>query len=157
MKRLFLAVGLVLILLGCGLMVKRALTAEATPSNNEDTTWLSPGTVEVGNYYPGATAEYPLTLHNGEDKPQAFTVECRKPNRTKEGFTGAPSEAREWVTFSERNPRLQPQETRDITVSLAVPKGVTLPEKWELWISATGETRGMFNIELVSRIFVTSR
>lgn len=30
-----------------------------------DVTWLSPGKVEVDNYYPGGRAEWELTIHNG--------------------------------------------------------------------------------------------
>jgi len=29
--------------------------------------WITPGKVSIGNYYPGATAEYNLTIHNGSD------------------------------------------------------------------------------------------
>lgn len=33
----------------------------------EDMTWISPGKVMVSNFYPGARAEYPLLIHNGND------------------------------------------------------------------------------------------
>jgi len=31
----------------------------------ETTTWISPGKVLIGNFYRGAEAEYPITIHNG--------------------------------------------------------------------------------------------
>jgi len=45
----------------------------------EDSTWISPGKVNIGNFFPGATAEFPLTIHNGNDQKlletrQTFSV-----------------------------------------------------------------------------------
>jgi len=33
----------------------------------EAQTWLSPGRVQIGNFYPGATAEWNILVHNGEN------------------------------------------------------------------------------------------
>lgn len=43
---------------------------EVNPQEGEpsiDKTWISPGKVSVGNFYPGARAEWPLLIHNGSD------------------------------------------------------------------------------------------
>lgn len=40
-----------------------------------DITWISPGKVEVGNYYPGATAEWTMKVHNGSsERMETFKV-----------------------------------------------------------------------------------
>lgn len=43
---------------------------EVNPQEGEppiDKTWISPGKVNVGNFYAGARAEWPLLIHNGSD------------------------------------------------------------------------------------------
>ena len=44
---------------------------ESTPVLNqrppENRTWISPGVVNIGNFHPGARAEWPLTVHNGNE------------------------------------------------------------------------------------------
>jgi len=54
-----------------------AETNNALPSTQEvnaqegepsiEKTWISPGKVTIGNFYPGARAEWPLLIHNGND------------------------------------------------------------------------------------------
>ena len=41
----------------------------------KDKTWISPGKVQVGNFYPGARAEWMLTINNGND---GVTSEVKK-------------------------------------------------------------------------------
>jgi len=39
---------------------------EKKPPDNMN--WISPGKITVSNFYPGARAEYPITVHNGGQK-----------------------------------------------------------------------------------------
>jgi hypothetical protein len=65
------------------LLLMSCANATAIPTNTQtvmgykppdDTTWISPGKVEVGNFHAGGTAEWPLVLHNGA----SYAVEAKK-------------------------------------------------------------------------------
>jgi hypothetical protein len=88
----------------------------------EDRTWISPGKVNVANFYPGAKAEYPITIHNGKETTATFAVSYREPNRVEEGYSFAPSEAEDWVIIADSTLVLLPRETKDITIRLEMPK-----------------------------------
>jgi hypothetical protein len=59
--------------------------APEPPPELYDKIWISPGKVEVGNFYPGARAEYMLTIHNGKDEPAKFSVTYRQPDNVAGG------------------------------------------------------------------------
>ena len=43
---------------------------------------ISPGTVEIGNYYPGATAEWKMLIHNGDGIKAKLLQITTEPNET---------------------------------------------------------------------------
>lgn len=59
---LLMAIILVAVLLACVALTSCGKSDYTPPY---DTTWLSPGKVEVGGYYPGGRAEWNVTIHNG--------------------------------------------------------------------------------------------
>lgn len=123
-----------------------------------DKTWISPAMVQIGNYYPGARAEWSLRLHNGGDTMAEFLVSYRYPDYIKEGYNTAPPEARDWVIITDPTPVLAPKETREILVVLAVPKDVVVTSKqWEFWVSVVEQTGGMVRTEMCSRWLVSMR
>jgi len=127
------------------------------PSDN--VTWISPGKVEVGNFYPGARAEWLLTVHNGNDYEAPFLIAYRQPDNVGAGYEPAPAQSQDWVVITEPTPVLAPRETRDILVVLDMPAEAQAPEpKWEFWISVkdTSQT-GMVQVELSSRWLVTMK
>jgi hypothetical protein len=80
MKRLIIGILLILLVLaGCSepmQPVTSALPADWSPPEEE--MWISPGKVEIGNFYPGATAEWEITIHNGDsvvDEIKSITTE----------------------------------------------------------------------------------
>lgn len=129
-----------------------------------DNTWISPGKVWIGDepgreFYPGARAEWPITIHNGKDKPVTFLITSRAPARTLDGYARAPSGFEGWIGVANLSPELQAKETRDILVVLEIPKGVKVDEdKWEFWIVVRDtEQAGMVQVELAIRWLVSMR
>lgn len=125
---------------------------------HQDRTWISPGKVQIGNFHAGAQAEWPLTIHNGNDYAASFATKYRVPNKVEEGYAYAPIEARDWVIIADPTPVLMPKETREILITVAMPNGAIAPNKWEFWISVKDTTQaGMVITELCSRWLVSHR
>ena len=124
-----------------------------------DRTWISPGKVNIGNFYPGARAEYPITIHNGADTKTSFSVTYRYPDHVGEGYVKPPLEVQDWVIIADSTPVLMPKETRDILVVLEMPKdSKVFAPKWEFWISVIDTSQvGMVVTELCSRWLVAMR
>jgi hypothetical protein len=135
------------------------VTSETVQPPPDDRTWLSPGKVQISNYYPGATAEYNVTVHNGNNIPTTFAVTYREPSYVATGYVKAPSEAQNWVIIADTAPILAPRETRDILVTLAMPGGIiNYPMKWVFWISVIEKSQsGMVTTEICSTWCVQMR
>lgn len=132
------------------------LPADTPP---EGMTWISPGKVNVGNFYPGAKAEYPITVHNGNDYSCSFAVSYRFPDHTGEGYSMPPDQAQDWVMVVDTTPILAPYETRDILVVLEIPESaVVIETSWEFWISVMDTTQvGVVRTELCCRWLINMR
>ena len=124
-----------------------------------DRTWISPGKVQVGNFYPGARAEWTLLVHNGKDTLASFVITYRYPNHVAEGYNFPSAEVQDWVIIADPTPILAPKETREILIVLEMPKDAEAPGKfWEFWISVKDQTQtGMITTELCSRWLVSMR
>lgn len=125
----------------------------------EDMTWISPGKVKVANFYPGARAEYPITVHNGNDVATSFKISYRYPDHVEEGHFKPPPEAQNWVIIADENPVLAPRETREILVILSMPEDAAVfAEEWEFWISIIDNSQvGIVKTELCTRWLVSMR
>lgn len=132
--------------------------ASVTPSGEPpvDRTWISPGKVMISNFYPGARAEYPITIHNGELEDRVFSVTYRDPNHVAEGYVKAPAVVQDWVMVVDPTPVLGPRETRDILVVVEMPSDAEVfAEKWEFWVSIRDASQtGMVQTELSARWLV---
>ena len=125
------------------------------PPELYDKTWISPGKVMVGNFYPGARAEYPLSIHNGNDEPAEFSVTYRVTDNTAEGYVRAPDETEGWVIIEDPAPVLAAKETRDVLIAVEMPEDAEAPPKWEFWIAVKDVTQaGMVQTELACRWLV---
>ena len=122
-----------------------------------DVTWISPGKVNVSNFYPGARAEYDLAVHNGNDKATKFKITYRVPSHTGAGYEKAPVEAQDWVIIADETPVLMPKETREIMIALDMPLETTAPPKWEFWVSIIQASQGNIQTELCSRWLIDMR
>ena len=128
------------------------------PPELYDKTWLSPGKVEVGNFYPGARAEYRISIHNGNDEPAEFSVSYRQPGQADEGYVIAPAEAEGWVTIEDPAPVLAAKATREVLIVLEMPEDAQAPPKWEFWIAAKDVTQtGMVQTELACRWLIVMK
>ena len=120
---------------------------------------IDPGKVYIDNLYPGAEAEFPITVYNQNDYETVFKVIPREPDYTAEdkGYDALPYP--EWVTVSPERVTIGASDTDDIIVTVVMPEDADYSgKKSEVWISFMEEgTEGMVKIELCSRIFISTR
>lgn len=101
-----------------------------------DRTWISPGMVQVGNFYSGARAEWPLTIHNGNDYITEFLVRYRYPDHVGTGYEKPTQEVQDWLIISDATPVIAAYGTIDVLITLEMPYDATSPgHKWEFWLS----------------------
>ena len=149
---LLIAVGL--LLSGCGQPSTEVQPLEPPPELY-DKIWISPGKVEVGNFFPGARAEYPITIHNGNDEPTEFSITFQVPGSTAEGYEKAPSAVQDWIIIEDPAPVLEAKETREVLIAVVMPEDAEAPPKWEFWIAVKDVTQtGMVQTELACRWLV---
>lgn len=124
-----------------------------------DRTWVSPGKVNIGNFHPGARAEYPVTIHNGKDTAVNFNVTYRYPDHVATGYEKPPTEAQDWVIIADSTPLLLPKETRDVLIALVMPEEAEVTDKkWEFWVSVIDMSqKGTVRTELAVRWLVDMR
>jgi hypothetical protein len=159
MKKLIvlLAAVAVLLLAGCPAPSTDVETLEPPPELY-DKVWISPGKVNVGHFYPGARAEYPVTIHNGNDQPTEFSITYKVPSSVEEGFVVAPEAAEDWVIIADPTPVLEAKETREVLIVLVMPEDAEAPEKWEFRVSVKDASQtGMVQTELACRWLVTMK
>jgi hypothetical protein len=141
---------------------------ENTPSNStmvldnpppENVTWVSPGKVNVSNFYPGARAEYPVTIHNGNNVATEFLISYRNPDNVATGYSRPSSKVQDWVIVADETPVLAPKETREVMVILEMPKDAKVfAESWEFWISVKDNSQtGTVKTELCIRWLIDMR
>lgn len=127
------------------------------PPNDQN--WITPGMVKVGNFHPGAQAEWFITVHNGQDTEILFDVTYKHPDHVGEGFVKPTEEVQDWVIIADTTPLLAPFETRTISILLDMPESATAPgDGWEFWISVIDASQaGFVKTELCSRWLITMR
>lgn len=135
----------------------QVLPTEGQPP--DDITWISPGKVVIGTFYPGARAEYPILIHNGNDVSATFTVTYRYPGNTAEGYAKPTEDVQDWVIIADMTPVIAPKQTEEILITLAMPDDAEVfALQWEFWISVIDTTQtGMVRTELCSRWLVNMR
>jgi hypothetical protein len=123
-----------------------------------DDTWLYPGMVNIGNYYPGAKTSYYIQIHNAKNESREFTVTYRNIERTKLGYDLPPVEAKDWVIITDPKPLIAANETRKILIVLAVPEDVIIEsKKWEFGVVAKELGQGFVEEQLACRFLVDMR
>ncbi len=120
---------------------------------------IDPGKVYVDNLYPGAQGEFPITVYNQNDYETIFVVKARTPDYTAEdeGYDALPY--LDWVTVSPERVIISASDTGDVIITVAMPEDADYSgRKSEVWISFKEEgAPGMVQIELASRIFISTR
>jgi len=120
---------------------------------------IDPGKVYIDNLYPGAQAEFPITIYNQNDYEATFVVTTRDPDYTAEdeGYDALPY--LEWVTVTPDRITIGASDTDEVLITVAMPEDADYSgKKSEVWISfKEEETPGMIKIELCSRLFISTR
>lgn len=120
---------------------------------------IDPGKVYIDNLYPGAQGEFPITVYNQNDYETTFIVKARTPDYTAEdkGYDALPY--LEWVTVTPERVIISASDTGDVLITVAMPEDADYSgKKSEVWISFKEEgAAGMVQIELASRIFISTR
>lgn len=158
-KLIVLLIVVSLLLTGCTQTSPPAAEPVEPPPELYNQNWISPGKVEVGNFHPGARAEWPLTIHNGSEEPAKFEVRFKLPGTVDEGFVVAPEIVQDWVIIAEPTLILEGFETREVLIALVMPEDAESPgPRWEFWIAVKDITQtGMVQTELAARWLVTMR
>ena len=170
-KVLFVVIGLVLALMaGCAVYPSEPPVVPPSPAFTngaiQDTgsqppdnmNWISPGKVNVTNFYPGARAEYPITVHNGNDVDCTFAVSYRYPDHVDGEFMLPDPDVQDWVIVADMTPLLAPMETRDILITLEMPDDADIfATQWEFWVAVMDMSQGMVKAELCVRWLITMR
>jgi len=150
MRRFFVS-GLIVLVLVAGVLFAPAAAQAAFG--------IDPGKVYIDNLFPGAQAEFPITIYNQNDYEATFVVSPREPDYTAEdeGYDALPY--LEWVTITPERVTVAASDTGDVVVVVAMPEDADYSgKKSEVWISFMEEgTEGMVKIELCSRIFISTR
>ena len=108
----------------------------------------------IEGFQPAATRTLTLQYYS----PSAISVYYKLPDHALEGYVSAPDAAKDWVTVAETSPVLQPWETREVLITLAMPKGAMVEaKKWEFWIAMSVASGGMIQTEMAVRWLVTMK
>jgi hypothetical protein len=160
MKKLILLIAAVavILLVGCPQPTSPAPEKPQPGPELYDQVWISPSKVEVSKFYPGARAEYLLTIHNGNDYQAEFSITYRVPSEAAEDYAIAPATAQDWVVIADDTPVLAPKETMEVLIAVEMPEDAEAPKRWEFWVVVKDETQtGMVQTELASRWLVTMK
>lgn len=123
---------------------------------------ISPAKVWVGNpnpFYPGARAEWPITIHSGNSQTATFSVTYSYPNSVYKEYSYPTVEVEDWVFITDPSPVIAPYETKDILIILDMPYSAEAPgDKWEFRIKvAEVDQAGTVTIDVECRWLITMR
>lgn len=120
-------------------------------------TWISPGKYYVEGLHPGASADIPVAVFNGNEEDTTFEITVRQPSSPKPPYEPWPWP--ESVVVSTPEPTLIPGEVKPIAIELSMPEGVEYEEKMaEIWVSVIEQGQeGMVITELVTRVLIETR
>lgn len=107
----------------------------------------------------GERISYEFTVWNGNLSTVQYNVRFKRPDMVYKGWTKAPLYVRDWVTFSEIDPILEPRSERKIEFTLTIPEdAVIFADNWEFIISVKdNNTNKMIQEDLGIRVFVWMR
>jgi len=140
-------------------MIGLAVAVLFTPAAALASFGIDPGKVYIDNLYPGAQAEFPVTIYNQNDYETTFLVRPRTPDYTAEDEGYGVFPYLEWVVVTPERVIIGASDTGDVLITVAMPEDADYSgKKSEVWISFMEEgAPGMVKIELASRIFISTR
>ena len=118
---------------------------------------IDPGKVFVDNLFPGAEADYKITVYNQNDYETTFAVKVREPDYTETDYEPLPYP--DWVTVTPDLVTIGAMEQSEVLVVVRMPEdAVYSGKKAETWISfMEQETEGMIKIDIASRLLISTR
>ena len=97
-------------------------------------------------------------MHNGNDQPAEFSITCKIPGETGDGYAKPPDAVQDWVIIADPTPVLDAFETRDILIAIEMPDDAEASPKWEFWIAVRDMSQtGMVQTELACRWLISMR
>lgn len=88
----------------------------------------------VGGFLPATTRDVSLAYNCDTE----FHIYARSPDFVAPHFEEAPPHVSDWVLIADDSPVLEPYETREILIALAMPGNATAPgENWEFWVGVS--------------------
>lgn len=112
---------------------------------------ITPGLVEVDNYYPGAIAEYYLEIENDTNKESEFVVSYRYPTRTKEGYAFPSEQFGGWLRIEQPIVTIPSREKQEVLIILSIPEEEEVTEDFEFWVSVMEQGQGMIRTEMCQK------
>jgi len=120
----------------------------------QDEVWVFPASIQIGSIDPALTSQhyqagmkiiYPIVIH-ADEQPTQFhlTYQGRDYGDLSTTYSPSPAKAMEWVSFSDANPYLAANETREVNVEFFVPKNASAPSRWEFLVRVDWEQAGFF-------------
>ena len=147
-----------LILLVLVIILTTGAACAAPPTSEPvDSTWLSPGKIQISGVSPGNHIEQNITLHNGGETPVTFLVYYRTPDYVEDEFVTAPIDAPNWITIDQESVLFAPKEKQEIPIILDLPDDIQIPERWEFWIGVKPKEKNTLTAELCSRWLITMK
>ena len=118
---------------------------------------IDPAKVFVDNLFPGAEAEYKITIYNQNDYETTFAVKVRAPDYTETGYEPLPFP--DWVKVTPDLITIGAMEQSEVLVIVHMPENAMYSgKKAETWISyEEQETEGMVKINIASRLLISTR
>jgi len=118
---------------------------------------IDPGKVFVDNLFPGAEADYKITIYNQNDYETTFALKVREPDYTETGYEPLPY--LDWVTVTPDWVTIGAMKQSEVLVVVNMPEdAVYSGKKAETWISFMEQgTEGMIKIEIASRLLISTR
>lgn len=119
---------------------------------------IDPGKVYIDNLYPGAQAEYSITVYNQGTEEHTYSVQPRVPDYTDEEYESFPH--LDWITIEPEEIVIPGDSNAEVAIILRMPEDADYysGKKGEVWISfkVLNDT-DMIQIELASRLFISTR
>ena len=147
MKKVLLSLIVMALILtcGCSLSPVNKLGKEFSLSNdtiNETVQNISTSTdwcigipkIEISNIRVGTIINGAIVVHNGVDVTRTFHLSLKEPTKLSDGYEMPPYGWQMWVTIQQTEITLSPSGNIIIPITLEIPSGVKLPDKWEFQV-----------------------
>jgi len=139
-------------------VTEEGMTLTFDPDEYVDQTYITPSVVHIDNFYPGATGEFPIYIHNGDEEASTFIVTVLIPDNPREGFVAVSESSLRWIIITDSSPVVAPKTSTKVWVSLQMPKDAVSPgPKWEFWTAVQKTKQGFIAVRLATRWLVTMK